>query len=175
MATLGPGDGSIKVYTKREGLAARVGHDLTFEASRWNADVTLDPDDITRSSVSATVDGGALEILEGTGGAMPLSEKDRNDIRKNIAQKVLTSGQIQFRSTGVESAGDGRLTLTGDLTINGASRPVRVDLTQSGDRVSGRLAIRQSDFGIKPFSAMLGALKVADPVDIELDVRLPTG
>ncbi|HEX6492050.1 MAG TPA: YceI family protein [Candidatus Dormibacteraeota bacterium] len=175
MATLGPGDGSIKVYTKREGLAARVGHDLTLEASRWNAEVTLDPDDITRSSVSATFDPGALEIVEGTGGAMPLSDKDRNDIRKNIAQKVLTSGQIQFRSTSVTAAGDGGITLDGDLTVNGASRPVHLDLTQSGDRVSGRLTIRQSDFGIKPFSAMLGALKVADPVDIGLDVRLPTG
>ena len=62
MATLGPGDGSIKVYTKREGLASRVGHDLTLEASRWNAEVTVDPDDITRSSVSATVDGGSFEV-----------------------------------------------------------------------------------------------------------------
>jgi polyisoprenoid-binding protein YceI len=175
MATLGPGDGSIKVYTKREGLASRVGHDLTLEASRWNAEVTLDPDDITRSSVTATFDGGALEILEGQGGAMPLSDKDRNDIRKNITQKVLTSGQVQFRSTSVDSGGDGRLTLNGDLTLNGASRPVRIDLTQSGDRVSGRVTIRQTDFGMKPFSAMLGALKVADAVDIELDVRLPSG
>ncbi|TMD06879.1 MAG: YceI family protein [Chloroflexi bacterium] len=175
MATLGPGDGSIKVYTKREGLASRVGHDLTLEASRWNAEVTVDPDDITRSSVSATVDGGSFEVLEGQGGAMPLSDKDRADIRKNVTQKVLTSGQIQFRSTAVESLGDGRFALNGDLTISGAGRPVRIDLTQSGERVSGRTTIRQTDFGIKPSSAMLGALKVADSVDIEVDVRLPSG
>jgi hypothetical protein len=37
------------------------------------------------------------------------------------------------------------------------------------------VSIRQSDFGIKPFSAMLGALKVADAVDVEVDVKLPTG
>jgi polyisoprenoid-binding protein YceI len=175
MATLGPGDGSIKVYAKREGLAARVGHDLTLEPTRWSAEVSLDPDDITRSTVTATVDGHSLEVVEGRGGATPLSDKDRADIKKNIAQKVLTSGEISFRSTGIEAAGDGKLTVNGELTIAGTTRPIRLDVTQSGDRVSGRLTMRQTDFGIKPFSAMLGALKVSDGVDIEVDVRLPSG
>jgi polyisoprenoid-binding protein YceI len=173
MATLGPGDGSIKVYTKREGLAARVGHDLTLEPTRWSAEVDLDPDDITRSAVTATVDGQSLEVVEGQGGATPLSDKDRADIRKNITQKVLPSGDITFRSTGIESAGDGKFTVSGELTIAGTARPIRLDLTQSGDRISGRVTLRQSDFGIKPFSAMLGALKVADALDVEVDVRLP--
>jgi polyisoprenoid-binding protein YceI len=173
MATLGPGDGKIRIHTKREGLASRVGHDLTLEVTHWNAEVSLDPDDITGSSVTATLDAGSLEVLEGTGGAMPLSDKDRGDIRKNI-QKTL-SGRIEFRSTSVESGGDGRIVLGGDLTIGGASRPVRIDLTQNGDRVSGRTTIRQTDFGVKPYSGLLGALKVADPVDIEVDVRLPNG
>jgi polyisoprenoid-binding protein YceI len=175
MATLGPGDGSIKVYTKREGMAARVGHDLTLQPTRWNAEVTLDPDDITRSSVTATVDGQSFEVVEGQGGATPLSDKDRTDIKKNVHQKILPSGDISFRSTSIESSGDGRFTVNGELTIAGSTRPVRLDLTQSGDRVSGRVNIRQSDFGIKPFSAMLGALKVADPIDLEVDVKLPTG
>jgi polyisoprenoid-binding protein YceI len=175
MATLGPGDGSIKVYTKREGMAARVGHDLTFEPTQWSAEVTLDPDDITRSSITATVDGQSLNCVEGHGGATPLSDKDRADIKKNIAQKVLTSGTVSFKSTSIESSGDGKFTVSGELTVAGTTRPVRLELTQNGDRVSGRVSIRQSDFGIKPFSAMLGALKVADPVDVEVDVKLPTG
>jgi polyisoprenoid-binding protein YceI len=174
MATLGPGDGKIKVYTKREGLASRVGHDLTLEVTRWNAEVSLDPDDITKSSVTATIDGGSLEVLEGTGGAMPLSDKDRADIRKNI-QKTLTSGRIEVRSTSVEGGGDGRIVVSGDVSIEGATRPVRIELSQQGDRVSGRTTIRQTDFGLKPYSGLLGALKVADAVDIEVDVRLPNG
>lgn len=175
MATLGPGDGSIKVFTKREGMAARVGHDLTLQPTQWSAEVSLDPDDITRSSVTATVDGQSLDCVSGQGGATPLSDKDRADIKKNIGQKVLTSGSISFRSTSIESSGDGKLTVNGELTIGGATRPVRMELTQSGDRVSGRTTIRQTDFGIKPFSAMLGALKVADAVDVEVDATLPAG
>ncbi len=173
--TLGPGDGSIKVYTKREGMAARVGHDLTLVPSSWSAEVNLDPDDITRSSVSATVDGHSLEVVEGHGGATPLSDKDRADIKKNIAQKILPNGSMSFRSTTIESSGDGKFTVGGELTIAGTTRPVRLELAQNGDRVSGRVSLRQTDFGIKPFSAMLGALKVADSADVEVDVKLPTG
>jgi polyisoprenoid-binding protein YceI len=179
MATLGPGDGSIKVHTKREGMAARIGHDLTFHAGSWKADVNLEGEDLSTASVTATIDGRSLECVSGTGGATPLSDKDRADIHKNTAQKVLTSPEITFRSTGVEASGDGRLTVSGDLTLAGTSRPVRLDLTREAgadsDHLTGRVTITQSQWGIKPFSAMMGALKVADAVDIELDLRVPHG
>jgi len=180
ITTLGPDNGSVRVYTRREGLGARVGHDLTLQATRWSAEVELDPGDLTRSSVSTTVDASSLEVLEGRGGAIPLSEKDRADIRKNIAQKVLQVDrhpQITFRSTGVEAASPDRLTLAGELTLAGTTRPVRLELQreagEDADRLSGRVTITQTDWGIKPFSAMLGALKVSNDVEVEIDVRVP--
>jgi len=180
MATLGSGDGSIKVHAKREGLAARVGHDLTLEPARWSAEVNLDPDDITRSSVTATIDGRSLEVVDGRGGAIPLSDKDRADIKKNIAQKVLQVDrypEITFRSTGVEAPSQDRLVVSGELTIAGAPRPVRLELSREpgsdADHLSGRVTIPQSQWGIKPYSAMLGALKVSDNIDVEIDVRVP--
>jgi polyisoprenoid-binding protein YceI len=177
MAKLGPGDGSIKVYTKREGVAARIGHDLTLQASRWDADVNLDGDDLSSASVTATVDTGSLEVVSGTGGATPLSDKDKADIAKNT-QKVLPAGQITFRSTGVEPAGDNRVRVSGDLTIGGTTQPVTLDLTREsggdGERFSGRVTISHRQWGIKPYSGMMGALKVADPVEIEFDLRVPT-
>ena len=36
------------------------------------------------------------------------------------------------------------------------------------------MPIVQSSFGVKPFSAMMGALKVKDEVEVDLDVRLPS-
>jgi polyisoprenoid-binding protein YceI len=171
MAKLGPGDGSIKVYTKREGMAARVGHDLTLEAKRWDADVNVEGDDLSNCSVTANIDAGSLEVVSGTGGATPLSDKDRTDIKKNISKTL--SGQISFRSTACEGNGDSRVRVSGDLTIGGTTQPVSLDLTRSGDRVSGRVTIRQTQWGIKPYSGLMGALKVADPVDIEFDLRVP--
>ena len=56
----------------------------------------------------------------------------------------------------------------------GQTRPVTLDLTGSPDgRLKGSIAVVQSQFGIKPFSAMMGALKVKDEVEVSFDVALP--
>ena len=36
-----------------------------------------------------------------------------------------------------------------------------------------KIPVVQSDFGIKPYSPMLGQLKVADEVVVEIDVGVP--
>jgi polyisoprenoid-binding protein YceI len=156
-------------------MASKVGHDLTLEASNWKATVTVDADP-GKSEVTATIEPRSLEVVAATGGAKPVSEKDKKDIRKNIVG-LLGNDSITFRSTSVQARGDSAVTVVGDLSIAGRSRQVTLDLTIEANgaerRLSGRLPVVQSDFGIKPFSAMLGALKVKDEVEIGLDVRLP--
>jgi hypothetical protein len=39
--------------------------------------------------------------------------------------------------------------------------------------VTGAAVVRQTEWGIKPYSALFGALKVADEVHVEVDVALP--
>jgi hypothetical protein len=48
-----------------------------------------------------------------------------------------------------------------------------LDLTADG-RVSGTLAVTQSEWGIKPYRGFMGALRVRDAVEVVIDVRLPT-
>jgi len=77
---LGPDAGRVVVKTTRAGLAARVGHDLTLELTRWSADVTVPADDLSAAVVTAELDLGSLVVREGTGGARPLTDSDRRDI-----------------------------------------------------------------------------------------------
>jgi polyisoprenoid-binding protein YceI len=174
--TLGPSDGRLKVRTGRQGMASKVGHDLTLEASNWKATVRVDPDP-SQSEVTATVEPRSLEVVAATGGAKPLSDKDKKDIRKNIAG-LLGNNSITFQSTSVRPNGDTSATVVGNLSIANQSRPVTLDLTIEPDggnaRLKGRVPIVQSNFGVKPFTAMLGALKVKDEVEVDLDVRLPS-
>ena len=68
--------------------------------------------------------------------------------------------------------------LTGALTIGGQTRPasVEVDLEAAdGLRTHRVVQIRQTDFGIKPYSALMGMLKVADQLEVAFDGRLPSG
>ena len=86
---LGPDAGRILIKTGRAGLAARAGHDLTLEMTRWSARVTIPDDDgVSAATISAELDLSSLAVREGTGGAKPLSDKDRRDI-ENTARKIL--------------------------------------------------------------------------------------
>jgi polyisoprenoid-binding protein YceI len=174
---IGPDNGTLLVRTAREGAAAKMGHDLTLEPARWSAEVVMDAGDLSRSRVTATVDAGSLLVRDARGGAMPLTDKQRVEIIDNIRDKVLMTSrhpQITFQSTAITGDVTGA-TVSGDVTIAGATRPSRLRLTAGPDpdRVAGMATIVQSDHGIKPYSALLGALKVRDAVEIEIDVRLP--
>ncbi len=170
---IGPQDGKVLVNVYKDGVAAKMGHDLTLVATSWSGKADINPDDPGSSSVQVSVDASSLEILEGKGGAKPLSESYKKDIKKNINDKCLNTGkfgQITFESSGVSGTA-----LKGDLTINGQSRPVTLNLTvDDNGRVTATTSFQQSQFGIKPFSAMLGALKVKDSVDVTIDLQLPT-
>jgi polyisoprenoid-binding protein YceI len=157
--TYGPDNASLRVHTYREGVAAKVGHDLVIEVGRWDA--TLDD-----AAVELNADARSLRVLEGRRGVKPLSDKDRAEILKTIDERVLHSRPIAFRSSTVRRDG-GHLEADGELTLDGTTRPltVRVEVDADG-RVNGTVPVTQSDWGIKPYRGLMGALKVRDDVEV---------
>ena len=171
---LGPGDGTMQVRTYREGIAQKVGHDLIIDVSQWEATVEVGEDGGV-SAVTLDADAQSLQVREGTNGLKPLTDKDRADIRKTIDEKILHRRPITFRSSAVEPGGGG-LSVRGDLTIAGATRPANFELAVTPDgRVSGTLPVTQSEWGITPYRGLLGALKVRDTIEVVLAVALPSG
>ena len=161
--TIGPSNGSLKVKTGREGAAAKAGHDLVLGVSSWDA--TIEGGD--SPSIKLTADPGSMEVIEGSGGAKPLSDKDKSEIEKSISSKVLGSSQITFQSSEVTDSA-----AKGDLSIAGSSSSVNVPLNVSDDKISGSITLSQSEFGIKQFKALMGALKVSDEVTVEFEGKL---
>ena len=178
---LGPAGGQVLVRTGREGLAARAGHDLTIEITRWSARATL-PDaasgGIAAATLTAELDLSSLSVRQGTGGAKPLTDRDRRDIQ-NSARKILgQAAQASFASSRVipsATASGSSLSgaIEGTLALRGTSRPLRLQVTSSGPgHFRGSATVRQTDFGITPYSGFLGALKLKDEVAVEFDIRL---
>jgi polyisoprenoid-binding protein YceI len=165
---LGPANASLQVKTYREGIAQKVGHDLILGVTNWQGALVLNG---STSSMSLDVDSGSLQVLEGHNGVKPLSDKDRGEIVKNIDAKILRKQPISFRSTSVEQSANG-LSVQGNLSIGSETRPVAFELSMDGNRVQGIVPLTQREFGIKPFSAMMGALKVRDDVEIVVDAPL---
>ena len=169
---LGPDNGSVEVRTYREGVAQKIGHDLIIDVGQWEATFEVGEDG-TLSSVGLEADSRSLQVREGLHGLKPLSDKDRDEIRKDIDEKILGGEPIGFRSSAAEAVDD-RLTVQGELTMAGATRPASFDLELSAQgRMTGTLPVTQSEWGIKPYRGLMGALKVRDAIEVVLDVRLP--
>jgi polyisoprenoid-binding protein YceI len=161
--------------TSRDGMAAQAGHDLTIEAARWTGELTVG-DNLSPTGLEVHVDLGALTVREGTGGLKPLTDRDRRDIG-GTARKLLKTDRFPeavFTATGFEpAAGDGGGVISGSLALAGVDRPLSLTVSRTGPekyRVAGKIV--QSHYGIKPYTAFLGALKVRDTVNIEADVDL---
>ncbi len=170
---LTPESGELLVKTGRTGMGRRAGHDLVIEATRWQGEVTVASAKPEDSMVSVEVDVDSLEVREGLGGVKPLTDKDRADIRKTL-RDILdseTHPKVRFRSTSVTRSAES-LTVEGDLTIRGETQPVTVSAEIVDDRVRGSATVAQTRWGIKPYSAFLGALKLADEVGVEFDAAL---
>lgn len=171
--TVGPNGSTLNVNTYRDGVAAKIGHDLVIEVTKWEATVDVGPDGAL-GTVTLSADPSSLEVRSGQGGAKPLNDKDRAEIKKSISDKVLGSDPITFQSSNASSDGSG-MHVEGELAIAGKSRPAAFDLTAGADgAVAGTIKLTQSDFGIKPYKAMMGALKVSDDIEIVLAAQLPT-
>jgi polyisoprenoid-binding protein YceI len=171
----GTDNGRITLRTFRDGLAAQAGHDLTIEAVRWSGELVVAPD-LTPASLSVSVDLGALAVRAGTGGIKRLTDRDKREIAVT-ARKVLSSGrypEATFTATSFEPGpDDSGGTIVGTLTLAGRSQPQRLQVSQPAPgQYRATTTIRQTSFGIKPYVAFLGALRVADAVEFEAEVDL---
>jgi polyisoprenoid-binding protein YceI len=173
---LGPANGTLSVRTQRTGAAAMAGHNLLIEVTAWEATLELG-DDPAQASVALDVDAASLRVREGTGGMQALGDEDRANIDQTIDGEILQRRDIRFRSTAVEIAADGSgLAVQGELTLADRTRPLAFDLTARAHGALGCTAVlKQTDWGIKPYSALFGALKVVDEIEVVLDATLPAG
>jgi len=171
----------VLVKTGREGLAARAGHDLTMEIVLWSARVTVpDTSDLAAATVTAELDLGSLTVREGSGGAKPLSDRDRRDIQVQARKILGEPAQATFASTRVVPAAGaatgGAATggaIEGTLTMHGTTRPLRLQVTsQAPGRFRGGATVRQTDFGITPYSGFFGTLKLKNEIAVEFEVTI---
>lgn len=169
----GPENATLSVRTGRKGAAAKAGHDLLISVTSWKGTLEVG-EGSAPSRVELAADATSLRVQKGTGGMQALGEDDKANIHETIDKEVLKRQDITFRSSAVKSApgGDG-LSVRGNLTIVGTTKPIAFELRVGDDgEISGTAVVTQSDWGMKPYSALFGALKVADEVQVSLEGHL---
>jgi polyisoprenoid-binding protein YceI len=145
----------------------------TFE--RLSGKITYDESDITRSTAEITIDAASINTRDA---------KRDSDLRNPDFLDVAKYPVITFRSKKVEKSGDGRLNMTGDLTIKGVTKEVVLAVEgptkpakdpYGNQRVGGSATTRinRRDFGLTwNMPLETGGVLVGDDVDITIDIEV---
>lgn len=147
---------------------ARTGWDRTTERSRCRA---RGPRERVRLDVRARRRRCVAALRRGHGSAAG----DRAGIEQSIAEEVLKLQRITFQSSQVQATSGGSgLNVRGDLTLLGTTHPIEFDIeVDEAGKLSCVAVVKQSDWGIEPYSGLFGALKVLDEVEVEVEGYLP--
>ncbi len=164
-------DSRLEVHVGKAGLLAGAGHEHLVRARTFSGSITYEPDHPTDASVTVSVSTEGLYVVPASDSA------DIPRITATMRDRVLRvrdNPEIKFVSKAVVGTTRG-VHVEGALTILGHTRPVAFDaeLRFSGDTLEGTasFSVRQTDFGIRPYSTALGLVKVADQVNLEIRLK----
>ena len=164
---------TVQVYSG--GLLSAFGHSPTIAIRGFSGEAQVNPDDLERSSLKITIDAGSLTVRD------DISDKDRREIERAMQQEILetpTYPEIVYECSNIAAtkAGDGNysVTLRGDLTLHGVTRPqpvpARVALDGDSLRAFGNFSLLQTDYDLKLASVAGGALKVKDELKFSFNI-----
>lgn len=160
------------IEVRRAGSLAELGHDHVVVSHTVQGLVAPRSGraDVAVSLTTLEVDEPSLRREAGM--ATQPSTMDVEGTRRNMLGPVLEVDRYPFASISVRNApaDSGSHLLPVSLTLHGVERrvevPVRIDAREGAMTLSGSFSVAQTDFGIRPFSLLGGALAVRDKVDI---------
>jgi polyisoprenoid-binding protein YceI len=172
----------LTVLAFRGGALAKAGHNHVIAAHNVRGTFYV-PDDLMSTTfelhiavADLTIDEPELRAKEGPDFGAEVPESAKEGTRHNMLSEALLNGaqypDITLVSQRIESVASGAEARAAvQVGIHGEVRTISVPVTYSlanGElTASGDLTIKQTDLGLTPFSAVLGALQVQD----ELRVR----
>lgn len=166
-------NGDLLLYTTVEGPAAALGHNLILRAARWRATAVVG-DKPEACSLEVVVDMPSLEVYGSKGSAKPVASSDKKVIEANIRKVLGVEGNptLRFATTSIAGTWEkadavGTMTLRGRTEAQGFEVGVKEDGTV---RLKG--TITQTKYGIKPFSTMIGAMRLGDDVTVRVVISL---
>ncbi len=157
------------------GLLSAFGHNPKIAIRDLKGEIHFDPAHVEKSTMHLVIRADSLTVTDN------ISDKDRRDIEGDMREKVLETSkypEIVFDVAGVSvnkaDNGQSQVTLSGQLSLHGITRPQKIPATivVTGDvlRAFGEFSLRQTEYGIKPVSAVGGGLKVKDEVKFTFDI-----
>jgi len=165
---------ACRIYIEKAGLLAALGHDLEVAVTRF--ELQIDP---AAPSAAGRFDAGSVRVVAALERGLPrpgaLSDRDVRDVEERIRKDVLDSARhpaVEFTSTTIDREGAG-FRVVGRLLLRGATRTIAFPVRIDGPRHLAEARLHQPDFGIRPYAAPFGALKVKPDVLVRVTLALP--
>jgi polyisoprenoid-binding protein YceI len=167
--------GRFTVQAFATGLLSALGHSPTFAVRDFSGEMRFEPEEIRSMALELTARADSLELLD------QVREADRREITERMRRDVLESStypEIVYRSDDVSSdpigPGRFRVRIGGRLTLHGTTEPHRLDaevqVFGDGLRLLGECPLRLSDYGIRPVTALAGAIRLKDELKVSFDL-----
>jgi polyisoprenoid-binding protein YceI len=158
------------------GLFSAFGHSPTITIADFEGTVLLDLQAIEKSSFRLVLRAASLAVSD------DIRNGDREEIDRRMHAEVLESEsfpEIVYECSRVSASktGEGQywVALNGDLTLHGVTRgqPVSARVAVNGDslRATGDFSVRQSDYQIRPISALGNTVRLKDEIKLAFDLN----
>jgi polyisoprenoid-binding protein YceI len=164
---------TVFVYTFKEGLLAKLAHDLRLSAH--DVEITLKGEALEArvAATSLVVDGVAHgETID----TQALSDHDKRKIQDTMADEILQARahpHVQWQGQVRRTTGE-RYEVDGTLTVRGVRQALRAPVAVQPDGLSVELELQPSRFGIPPYKALAGAIRLKDRVVVRLHLHTNT-
>lgn len=168
--------GTLHLLTGVTGPAARMGHRLTMAVDSWRLRIEWSDDRPVAADLVIDVD--SLHVLNGDGGLTPLTGPEKQIIRNNALKTLAVKRfpTVEYHATDFAAEGS-TYRVRGDLTLQGTTHPVEVDVDVSDGaeavHLDARAEVSHKAFGMRPFSMAMGAMRVADIVTVQFSADVP--
>ena len=177
-------ESEVRILVYRAGTLARLGHNHVITSHGLKGLITL-PEDPTQASFEIVMPVATLAIdepekrtEEGADFSAPVSDTAREGTRRNMMKPEVLDAEsypaVTVRSEKIARAGDDFEVLF-EVELRGERHELKapVHLALEADRLAarGELSFRQTDLGLTPFTAALGALAIEDEVRLKFDIR----
>jgi len=180
--TIVPSESSFWVFAGKAGFFSMLAHDHDIGVKSFSGRVVIPEAGASGGSLDMEVDATSLAVLD-----KKPSEEDKKKIYDSMHKEVLESAKhqkITFKSVSVsdvkQTGNDAySFVVNGDLTLRGVTKriavPVAATITPQQLRATGKYTLKQTDFGIKPYSAAGGTIKVKDEVVVNFNIVAKAG
>ncbi|MBI5416390.1 YceI family protein [Candidatus Poribacteria bacterium] len=179
--TLGPETCGILIYTYKSGIFSILSQDLLIKAMNYKFDIEINNNSINK--LNFDIDTNSLKAICAIIGEKHhknfLTENDKNDIENKIKSKYILDANkypaISFISTNIKEESDKYL-VDGNLTIKDRTKLINSifikDIEKPNTKLTGHYSLYQTEFGIKPYTAMFSSLEIQNMIKIEWEINL---